>query len=147
VTCTSKETHISFNTKMHDPTLNVCCWRQLKNMTWVLTHPPDGLEHGPPGYHPFRTLKDYTNLQIVTGILWKSGRTFPVTEKSIRQYLLLLHMSIHFNVMQTCSLLLVWSYNCWRCLSSQFFPNLKNCNYFHTVNIKHYQWWWWWWHC
>jgi hypothetical protein len=52
VTCTSKEIHISFNTKMHDPTLNICCWRQFKNMMKVLTHPPDSLELGPRGYHP-----------------------------------------------------------------------------------------------
>jgi len=121
VTCTSKETHTSFNTKMHDSTLNVCCWRQFQNMTEVLSHPHDSLELGPPDYHPFRTLKDYTNSRIVTGILWKSGRTFPLTENSIGEYLLLLHMSIHFNVMQTWSLLLVWSYNSRRCLSSWVF--------------------------
>jgi len=32
-------------------------------------------------------------------------------------------------------------------ISSFFQTNFRNCNYFHTVNIKHYQWWWCWWHC
>jgi len=141
VTCTAKETHTSFNTKMHDPTLNICCWRQFQNMTEVLTHHPDSLKVGPPDYHPFRTLKDYTNSWILTGILWKSGRTFPVTANSnwrISFTFAHVHsLQCDENVVVTFGMVL--QFLMLSPISSFFQTNFRNCNYFHTANIKHYQ--------